>query len=254
MFKNVISLILKLQNLQQYTDLTDFDSETIRIIQEIDSSNESIQQNKDNIDNIEIKSPSGSKIPSFYLRLMVYIYQNLVDFPPSNFTYETLTTKHFFKHLYQLIKSKIHLHHLHVTGEIFGYTHDFCNLAVRESKSEVSVIAHNLMKFNAFYVIKGFRAPAWKTMNITMAGNNITNLNFMSIGNEVKFIDSLKYYQQSLANLTVTLTDEERLGVRNLTTQFMKSHDHFSYIWQYLSDQQKDTALEIVSSGKGVIP
>lgn len=86
MFKNVISLILKLQNLQQYTDLTDFDSETIRIIQEIDSSNESIQQNKDNIDNIEIKSPSGSKIPSFYLRLMVYIYQNLVDFPPSNFT------------------------------------------------------------------------------------------------------------------------------------------------------------------------
>lgn len=91
-----------------------------------------------------------------------------------------------------------------MTREIIGYMHDFCNQAVRESKAEVTVIAHNLMKFDAFYVIKGFRAPVWQTKNITMAENNITNLNVMSIGNEIKFIDSLKYYQQSLSNLTAT--------------------------------------------------
>ena len=102
------------------------------------------------------------------------------------------------------------------------------------------------MKFDAFYVIKGFRAPAWKTKNITMAGNNITNLNFMSIGSEVKFIDSLKYYQQSLANLTATLTTEEKNAVRDLTVQFITSHDYFADIWKFLAQHQKDRILELL--------
>ena len=253
-FRKVISLVLKLQNIQQFTDLSDLDAETVLTLQKLDNSNETMQQLKNNIDNIEIKNAPGSKISNFYLRLMCYVYQNLVDFPPSNFQYETLTTKNFFKHLYRLIKTKVHLHHSHITGRIYGYTHDFCNLTVRENKAEVAVIAHNLMKFDAFYVIKGFRAPAWKTKNITMAGNNITNLNFMSIGSEVKFIDSLKYYQQSLANLTATLTTEEKNAVRDLTIQFITSHDYFANIWKFLAQHQKDKILDIVSSGKGIIP
>ena len=204
LYKKVVSLVSQLQNIQQLTDLSDLSDEVVKILQDLDSSNESIQQPKNNIDKIEVKNSPGSRIPRFYLRLMTYVYQICVDFPPTNYLYDTMTTKYFFKHLYRLIKSKIHLHHSHVTGEIIGYTHDFCNQTVRESKAKVTVIAHNLMKFDAFYVIKGFRAPVWQTKNITMAGNNITNLNFMSIGNEIKFIDSLKYYQQSLSNLTTT--------------------------------------------------
>ena len=253
-FKSGIYLILKLQNIQQLTDLSDLDSGTIALLQELDNSNETIQQLKDNIDKMELRNNYGDKIPNFYLRLMAYVYQISVDFPPTNFQYDTMTTKHFFRHLYRLIKTKIHLHHSHETGEIHGYTHDFCNQAVRENKAEVTVIAHNLMKFDAFYVIKGFSAPVWKTKNITMAGNNITNLNFMSIGLEVKFIDSLKYYQQSLANLTATLTDNEKIAVRNLTIQFLESHSHFSNIWKYLSDHQQEHILDIISGGKGIIP
>ena len=253
-FKSGIYLILKLQNIQQLTDLSDLDSGTIALLQELDNSNETIQQLKDNIDKMELRNNYGDKIPNFYLRLMTYVYQISVDFPPTNFQYDTMTTKHFFRHLYRLIKTKTHLHHSHETGEIHGYTHDFCNQAVRENKAEVTVIAHNLMKFDAFYVIKGFRAPVWKTKNITMAGNNITNLNFMSIGLEVKFIDSLKYYQQSLANLTATLTDNEKIAVRNLTIQFLESHSHFSNIWKYLSDHQQEHILDIISGGKGIIP
>lgn len=186
---------------------------------------------------------------------MAYLYQRIINFPLSNFHYDTATTKYFFRHLYRLIKSKVHLHHSHITEEILGYMHDFCNLTVRENKAEVSVVAHNLMKFDAFYVIKDFRALAWKTKSITMAGNNITNLNFMSIPNEVKFIDSLKYYQQSLANLTVTLTDSEKQAVKALSTQFVESHVYFSSIWRYLASHQKERIfLHIVSARKGIIP
>ena len=52
------------------------------------------------------------------------------------------------------------------------------------------------MNFDPFYVIKGFRAPAWKTKNISMGGNNITSLNYMSISNEVKFIIRLNITKQ----------------------------------------------------------
>ena len=77
----------------------------------------------------------------------------------------------------------------------------------------------------------------------------------MSIANEVKFIDSLKYYQQSLANLTVTLTDSEKQAVKALSTQFIESHIYFSSIWRYLASHQKEHIfLHIVSARKGIIP
>ena len=254
-YKKVISAVVKLQNLQQTVDFCELESDVVNIVQDIDENNESINQLRDNIDNIEIKNlTSGEKIPSFMLRLIAYLYHGITDFPKSNFQYVTLTTKHFFKHFYRLIKSKIHLHHSHITGQILGYTHDFCNLMVRENKTEVSVIAHNLMKFDAFFVIKGYRAPAWKKKNISMGGTNITNLNFMSIGSEVKFIDSLKYYQTSLANLTSTLTDDEICSGKKLIIQFITTHPYFSKVWPFLADHQKKCVLDIVSGGKGIIP
>ena len=253
-YKKIISYVIKLQNLQQIVDFCELDNNIINMLQEIDENNESIDQLRDNIDNMEIKNLTGDKIPSFMLRLIAYIYHGIIDFPKSNFKYEALSTKYFFRHFYRLIKSKIHLHHSHITGKILGYTHDFCNLTVQENKTEVAVIAHNLMKFDAFYVIKGFRAPAWKTKAISMGGNNITSLNYMSIGSEVKFIDSLKYYQQSLANLTATLTDEEIRAVKKLILQFITTHQYFSKIWPFLADHQRKRVLDIVSSGKGIIP
>ena len=135
-YKKVISCVIKLQNLQQTVDFCELDNEVVNTLQDIDENNESINQLRDNIDNIEIKNITpGEKTPSFMLRLIAYIYHGIIDFPKSNFQYDTLTTKHFFKHFYRLIKSKIHLHHLHITGEILGYTHDFCNLMVRENKT-----------------------------------------------------------------------------------------------------------------------
>ena len=44
--------------------------------------------------------------------------------------YEAITTNQFFLHTHELIKGKAHLHHSHITVEIIGYTHDFCNTRV----------------------------------------------------------------------------------------------------------------------------
>ena len=44
--------------------------------------------------------------------------------------YETITTNKFFLHTHHLIKGKAHFYHSHITVEIIGYTHDFCNTRV----------------------------------------------------------------------------------------------------------------------------
>ena len=76
-------------------------------------------------------------------------------------------------------------------------------MKVKESKLEILLIAHNLFGFDMFYFIKGYRdrASAWGSKDLHFGGNNLTNINFQNIGCEIKFIDTLKYYQKGLGNL-----------------------------------------------------
>ena len=66
------------------------------------------------------------------------------------------------------------------------------------------MIAHNLFGFDMFYFIKGYTASAWGSKDLKFGGNNLTNINFSNVGGEVKFIDTVKYYQKSLEELAST--------------------------------------------------
>ena len=122
-----------------------------------------------------------------------------------------------------MIKFKVHLHHSHVTGKIIGYAHDFCNWQVRENKTEISIFAHDLFGFDAFFFFKGFQATTRGTKDINIGSSNLTHINFVNInGGEVKLIDTLKYYQKSLAQLASTLSEKEKKSVKELTDQFLK--------------------------------
>ena len=115
-------------------------------------------------------------------------------FSESDIAYETVATDKFFGNVYGMIKVKMHLYHSHVTGEILGYVHDFCNWRVREGKTEFVLFAHNFFGFDMFFLLKSFQATAWGTKDINLGGTNLTNINFANIGSETKFIDTLKYY------------------------------------------------------------
>ena len=74
---------------------------------------------------------SGS-VNKFNLKVYAYVYDQLVAFPKSEINYESITSSKFFIDVHELIKGKVHLHHLHITGQIIGYSHDFCNRKVIE--------------------------------------------------------------------------------------------------------------------------
>ena len=101
------------------------------------------------------------------------------------------------------------------------------------------------------FLLKAIRPGEQKDINI--GGKNLTDLNYASI-DKVKFIDAMKYYQTSLEKLSETLTEKEKENITKLTVQFLLNHDYFSTVWKDLSNNQRNKIIEIIVSGKGVIP
>ena len=120
-----------------------------------------------NIDGVEIKNiiefTNGKKILRFNLKVYAFIDNAMIDFSQSHFMYDTIATNNFFENLNSLIKVKVHLNNSHITENILGYVHDFCNWNDRENKSEIVMIAHNLFGFDMFVFIKGYHATACNT-------------------------------------------------------------------------------------------
>ena len=121
--------------------------ELIEFIQEHLTEITDFDELKERISETEVKSKQKSKISKLTLKIYSFFYQKIMSFPMTNFEHETVTTYNLFEDVHKILNVKIHLHHSHVTGEIIGYTHDFCNWAVRENKDIVSCIAHNFFKF-----------------------------------------------------------------------------------------------------------
>ena len=133
-----------------------------------------------------------------------------------------------------MIRDKCHLRHSHVTGDIIGYPHDFCNTKYFEkAKSEIPFIAHNVFEFGLFYWIKTYIGSAWCSKELNIDGNNLTHANFGNINNEVKLIDSLKFYQRSLSEFSSTLTEQKKITVKSLAEKFLNEHYYFSTVWAY---------------------
>ena len=208
---------------------------------------------KEKILETEVKSSQKSQISKFNLCLYAFFYQKIMSFPMTNFECETVTTNNYFENFHKILNVKIHLHHSHVTGEIIGYTHDFCNWIVRENKDMVACMAHNFFKFDFYFILKHMRLSAWRTKDVNIGGKNLTDINFVSIDN-FKFIDTIKYYQTSLAQLSETITEVEREKIKTLTVQFLSTHSYFSTVWRELNLDQKNKVVDIIVGRKGVIP
>ena len=70
---------------------------------------------------------------------------------------------------------------------------------------------HNLFGFDFYFILRRIKLPVWKPKELNnVGGNNLTNINFANLSNQIKFIDILKQYQQSLANISATTTADKK--------------------------------------------
>ena len=97
---------------------------------------EEISEIKNTITKTEIKNlligNDFKNIPKFNLKVYAYVYNELIIFPRSDIQYDTITTNKCFINVYRLIRGKVYLDHSHITGEIIGYAHEFCNSILTE--------------------------------------------------------------------------------------------------------------------------
>ena len=178
---------------------------------------------EEEIKNFEVKHNRTIKIPKFTLQIYSFLYDCLMDFPEVKFDeIKTVTTNAFTLNLHRIINYKVHIHHSHVTGEIIGYAHDFCNWKIRENSILIRLIGHNFLGFDIYYMVKGYRCSVWGTNDVKMGGTHLTNVNFANISSQMKIIDTLKYYQTSLANISSTMTLEEKENTVKTVDSFLK--------------------------------
>ena len=91
--------------------------------------------------------------------------------------------------------------------------------------------------------MKTYIASVWCSKELNIGGNNFTHANYGNISSEIELIDSLKFYQWSLGELSLTLTTEQKFAVKNLVEKFLNEHHYFSTVWLYLSINKKRTKL-----------
>ena len=158
------------------------------------------------------------------------------------------------KELYRVVNYKVHIPHAHVTGDIHGYAHDFCNWKIRENQLFVPLIGHNFLGFDIYYMVKGYRSSVWGTNDFRMGGTILVNVNFANISTQIKIIDTLKYYQTSLVNISSTANKIEKKSITESVEFFIKRHYYFSNISTVLNQIDKERILDIISKGKGALP
>ena len=101
------------------------------------------------------------------------------------------------------------------------------------------MFVHNLFGLDMFFFIKGCCATAWGAKDLNFVGKNLTHINYGNIAGEIKFIDTLTYYQESLGELAATLSEDEKNSVKHQTKQFFNQHSYFFEVWKYLGDSKK---------------
>ena len=76
------------------------------------------------------------------------------------------------------------------------------------------------------------RVGSWRPRDISLGGKNPTDTNFASIGNQVAFINTIKYFQQCLGALASTITDEERPAVKKENEKTRFCQKNLMHVWR----------------------
>ena len=78
----------------------------------------------------------------------------------------------------------------------------------------------------------------------------MTKINYANIRSQVKIIDTMKYFQVSLARIASAMTEEEKNSVKKLTLQFLVRHDYFGLVWKILSEEKRNKGLKLLLTVK----
>ena len=99
------------------------------------------------------RETSKNKDPKFH-KIVRFAYECAVGFLPTDNLKGAVMSENFLTNVDLIIHGTNVVHYSHITDEVIGYTHSFCNKKVRENKNQISLMACNLFGFDFFFFKK----------------------------------------------------------------------------------------------------
>lgn len=101
--------------------------------------------------------------------------------------------------------------------------------------------------------MKDIRLCACRARQFNIGGNHLTNVQYATIGSQVKFIDTIKYYQQLLSSLAKGTNENKKANTRVFLQKFIEKNPTYSPVCNSLLDENKNWVLDYLCGGKEVI-
>ena len=140
------------------------DEVTKFMLKYLDNNYSLLQYLREKIDHISIpKKRFTSEKTLFSEKLLVFLYSSMVNFCRTNKVKRIPLSQKFIENIKAIMEYTHCIHLSHVTGEIKGYVHSFCNENVRENYFKIPVVVHKLFGFDFFLLLKGLRSGVWRT-------------------------------------------------------------------------------------------
>ena len=67
-------------------------------------------------------------------KIICFVYSNIMNLRQTENIKGTIVSEKFVDNVRRLLYNKTNIHHSHVTGNIIGYSHSYCNFKMRENK------------------------------------------------------------------------------------------------------------------------
>ena len=103
-------------------------------------------------------------------------------------------------------------------------------------------------------MVKGIKLCVSRTKQLNIGGINLTNVQYANIGWQVKFIYTIKYYQQLVSSPAKSADETKKSCIRNYCLKFIENFLTYSSAFANLPDENKQWILDYLAGGKDVIP
>ena len=108
-----------------------------------------------------------------------------------------------------------------------------------------------------YFVVTGIRPCIWQAKPLNIGVFNLANVHYANIGVQIKFIDTIKYYQQSLVSLPYSADDtttQKKGSIRRSYQKFLAQNSTYFSIFNSFLDENQNWVLDYFSDGNGVKP
>ena len=136
------------------------------LVEYLDDTYDDPKELRENIENIEVskKRLFGKRKSSLFPdKLIVFLYSKMIRFCETDKFNGIPILRRFVENLLGIKNENYVIHHSHVTGEMLGFAHHYCNEKVRENYFKIPVIVHILFKFDFFFLTERFKI--WRLEN-----------------------------------------------------------------------------------------